>query len=115
LQFSSLFIYDDDHSTDTNRYDTITMATEGKKSLEALTMKMCEDGIEVPYSYKRALAIDKETGTTSWHLSIKKELDDIDSYSTFENMGRISVVPLMSFKGDVGVQHPTGAIQQMTH
>jgi hypothetical protein len=154
---SSLSIYDenDDHSTDTTRYDS-TMATEGKK---------------LPYSYKRALAIDKETGTTSWHLSMKKELDDIDSYSTFENMGRISdgarapkdhqrwnalfyhrvreaiaakyvvflhlngkknpndictkllkhidmkdfVVPLMSFKSDVGVQHPTGAIQQMTH
>jgi hypothetical protein len=52
--------------------------------------QMYKYGIEVPYSYKRALAIDKETGTTSWHLSMKKELDDIDSYSTFENMGRIS-------------------------
>jgi hypothetical protein len=50
---------------------------------------MYKYGVEVPYSYRRAIQIDKEMGTTFWHDSMRLELDDMVGYDTFTNLGRV--------------------------
>ena len=57
------------------------------RAQQAAHNKRYKYGIEVPYSYKRALQVDEETGTSLWDESMRKELDDIASYDTFENLG----------------------------
>lgn len=45
-------------------------------------------GIEVPKNYKDALRLHKQHGITWWKITIKTELDQINSYGTFMDYGR---------------------------
>ena len=67
--------------------------------------KVYKYGVEVPYSYRRAMEIDKETGTTMWVAAITKELNEIDSHNTFHNLGR---------QAD-GVKPPAGYSRMRVH
>ena len=45
-------------------------------------------GILLPNDRNHALQIDKDNGNQSWQLSIDVEMNQIDEYETFRNMGR---------------------------
>ena len=45
-------------------------------------------GILLPYDRNDALQIDEDNGNQLWRLSIGTEMEQIDEYDTFRNMGR---------------------------
>ena len=65
---------DEEHSNVLRSFKTKVQDGQGK---------VYKFGVEVPRNPKHALELDKENGTTGWKDSIKKELDEIMSYSTF--------------------------------
>ena len=45
-------------------------------------------GYQVPRDYSEAMQLDKENGNTKWADAIVLELDQINEYNTFEDMGK---------------------------
>ena len=45
-------------------------------------------GVQVPRSVKEALELDKKNGNTKWQEAMKKEIDQMDEYKTFQDIGR---------------------------
>ena len=50
-------------------------------------------GYEVPHSYDDAVRLDKEAGNTKWQDSTKLEMQQLDEYDTFEDMGKGTPIP----------------------
>ena len=52
-------------------------------------------GFEVPRDYEHAKRLDKQNGNTKWQDCTKLELDQLNEYSTFEDLGhaRTTCIP----------------------
>jgi len=50
-------------------------------------------GYEVPRDYAHAMELDEKNGNTLWRDAIKVELDQIDEYNTFKDLGKGAQVP----------------------
>ena len=44
-------------------------------------------GVRLPRNYAEALRLDKDSGNTLWHDAVRTELDQINDYDTFCDMG----------------------------
>ena len=45
-------------------------------------------GVLVPKSHEEAVGIDKENGNSLWQDAVKLEMDQIDEYNTFIDLGK---------------------------
>jgi len=50
-------------------------------------------GVRIPRNYQEALAFDKANGNTFWEDATKKEMDQINAYNTFKDVGKGVRVP----------------------
>ena len=50
-------------------------------------------GIKVPRNVKQAIEYDKENGNTKWQDAMTLEIDNVQAYSTFKDMGKVNFIP----------------------
>jgi hypothetical protein len=56
-------------------------------------------GFEVPRDYNHAMRLDEQAGSNKWAEAVKTELEQIDEYNTFQDMGHIdSTQPPQGYK-----------------
>ena len=53
----------------------------------------CKFGVQVPRNWKEAERLDRENGNELWKEANKRELDQLDEHSTFEDLGRGTRAP----------------------
>jgi hypothetical protein len=75
-----------------NKKKYIRMMKQSRISTMKQTIRF-KFGVQVPRNYKEALKIDAENGDTQWTQAIQAELQQINEYDTFQDLGKQAPPP----------------------
>jgi hypothetical protein len=74
----------------TNKNRLQRMMNQVKSSRKAITYQF---GIQVPRNVKQALELDQLNGNSLWSDAMTKEINNVQAYDTFKDMGQVTHVP----------------------